>query len=145
MNIRLMKTEDIPTIVEHEVEVFGQSLGEYMLEDAIRNDLYHYFVLEVQNEIVGYIGLWMVDENGQVMNFYIHPKHQQEGLGKILFDFGMDFFDNNHVKTISLEVRPSNIAAIHLYKKYGFIEKFRRKKYYPDGEDALYYVKELGD
>jgi ribosomal-protein-alanine N-acetyltransferase len=43
--------------------------------------------------------------------------------------------------SIFLEVRPSNIAAISLYKKMGFKQVGVRKGYYPNGdqerEDAL--------
>ena len=39
---------------------------------------------------------------------------------------------------ISLEVRPSNRAAVALYTKLGFAEEGRRKNYYTDPtEDAL--------
>jgi ribosomal-protein-alanine N-acetyltransferase len=38
----------------------------------------------------------------------------------------------------TLEVRPSNEAAIGLYEKLGFAVMGRRKQYYEDnGEDAL--------
>jgi ribosomal-protein-alanine N-acetyltransferase len=39
-----------------------------------------------------------------------------------------------------LEVRPSNQSAISLYKKFGFFEVGRRKKYYGD-EDAIMMVR----
>jgi ribosomal-protein-alanine N-acetyltransferase len=38
----------------------------------------------------------------------------------------------------TLEVKPSNQAALSLYQKFGFIEAGRRRGYYKDtGEDAL--------
>lgn len=36
-----------------------------------------------------------------------------------------------------LEVRESNAAAIRVYKRHGFEEVGRRKKFYPDGEGAV--------
>jgi ribosomal-protein-alanine N-acetyltransferase len=39
-----------------------------------------------------------------------------------------------------LEVRESNYAAIKLYKKAGFIDLYKRKKYYRDGENAIVMV-----
>lgn len=143
MNIRKMETSDVQTIIEYENLLFGHSLGEYMLEDAIESELYSYFVLEDGETLVGYIGLWIVDENGQVMNFLIHPNYQQKGLGKLLFEYSILEFEKRGVETITLEVRPSNVPAIKLYDSFGFKELFRRKKYYPDGEDALFYEKKV--
>lgn len=42
-------------------------------------------------------------------------------------------------KPIWLEVKESNFPAQNLYKKCGFINKYTRKKYYSNGEDALIY------
>lgn len=43
-----------------------------------------------------------------------------------------------------LEVRESNVAAINLYKRHGFTEVGRRKKFYPDGEGAVLMNREAG-
>ena len=56
-------------------------------------------------------------------------------------------FDNfargNHLAFLTLEVRPSNTAAIALYRGFGFEEAGRRKNYYDlPKEDALILTKE---
>ena len=44
-------------------------------------------------------------------------------------------------KYATLEVRPSNIVAQNLYRKYQFREQGRKRRYYSDnGEDALIMV-----
>jgi len=45
--------------------------------------------------------------------------------------------------TVVLEVRKSNLKAISLYKKFGFTEEKILSKFYPDGEDAIYMIKNL--
>jgi ribosomal-protein-alanine N-acetyltransferase len=40
-------------------------------------------------------------------------------------------------RTLFLEVRRSNTPAIRLYRSLGFYALGVRKKYYPDGEDAI--------
>lgn len=41
------------------------------------------------------------------------------------------------IREIFLEVKSENFPAIELYKKKGFIIFALRKKYYPDGKDAI--------
>ncbi|MCS6997720.1 MAG: GNAT family N-acetyltransferase, partial [Casimicrobiaceae bacterium] len=43
----------------------------------------------------------------------------------------------------TLEVRVNNLAAQSLYRKFGFVEVGRRKRFYRDGEDALLMTKPL--
>ena len=43
-----------------------------------------------------------------------------------------------HAEMITLEVRPSNCAAIALYQSMGFLQEGRRRNFYTDPkEDAL--------
>ena len=61
-----------------------------------------------------------------------------------LFD---NFAKGNHLAFLTLEVRPSNTAAIALYQGFGFREVGRRRNYYDlPKEDALiltkYYTEE---
>ena len=49
-----------------------------------------------------------------------------------------NFARGNRLAFLTLEVRPSNAAAIALYRRFGFQEVGRRKNYYDlPKEDAL--------
>jgi ribosomal-protein-alanine N-acetyltransferase len=53
---------------------------------------------------------------------------------------------NKKATVMLLEVRPSNLQAIHCYDAVGFNEIGSRKDYYPAAngkEDALLYAKEI--
>ena len=53
-------------------------------------------------------------------------------------------FGQEHLAFLTLEVRPSNTAAVALYEKHGFQEAGRRKNYYEaPQEDALLLTKEF--
>ena len=54
----------------------------------------------------------------------------------------MDKMFEENVKNITLEVRISNLSAINLYKKYGFVVASLRHNYYGD-EDAYLMVREM--
>lgn len=137
--IRPMTPEDIPIIVEHEIQVFGNSLGEKMLHyELLENQYAEYYVLDIGG-VIGYIGMWCVFENGQITNFYIHPEFQGQGLGKMLLEYALNIFKQK-VEIITLEVRVSNARAKKMYESYGFSVGGVRKNYYSNGEDAYLMV-----
>lgn len=139
--IRKMTKEDIPEIVKSENRIFGDSLGEGMLINELSNPLAHYFVLDIDNFVAGYIGLWADLSCAQILNFYIHEDFRRKGYGTMLLNYGIDILYSLGVNTISLEVRPSNFNALDLYENLGFEFSHIRKYYYNDGEDAHVLIK----
>lgn len=102
------------------------------------NDLAFYLVAELDGELIGYAGLWAIMEEGHITNVAVHPDHRRKGLARILVMQLMDAGEKNGLERFTLEVRPSNTAALALYTSLGFQEAGRRTGYYKDnGEDAL--------
>ncbi len=142
--IRKMELADIPAIVEGEERIFSTPLGyDFLYTDLMLNPYAHYFVLEIDKKVQGYIGLW-IEDNAQIINFYVEKAYQGLGFGTMILDFIVKLCQMSKVKNISLEVRKSNIVAIKLYEKFGFLQVNIRPHYYSDGEDALVMNKELG-
>ena len=87
--------------------------------------------------IVGYGGLWKIDDEAHISTIAIHPANRGLGYGEILLAgmFGKALQLN--AEYIVLEVRVSNSVAQSLYSKYGFNRVARKKNYYrSDNEDA---------
>ena len=88
-------------------------------------------------KIVGYIGAWILSGEGQVTNVAVHPSFRRRGIGEKLFAEFIACGIKRGMTAVTLEVRPSNKAAIALYEKFGLKSVGRRKGYYIDnGEDA---------
>ena len=111
--------------------------------DLKLNPYAHYLVLEINEEVGGYLGLWITGENAEIINFYIAKKYQGQGFGSMLLDFTINLCKLSKVKHISLEVRKNNLPAIKLYEKFGFVFSHIRKSYYRDGTDAKVLIKKL--
>ena len=78
----------------------------------------------------------LLDE-GYIDNVAVRPSCRRQGIGDRLLDVFCRF-GQAHLAFLTLEVRPSNQAAVALYCKHGFQEAGRRKDYYQDPtEDAL--------
>ena len=143
--LRPMNKEDIETIVKGEEKVFGHSLGyDLIYSDLALNPYALYIVLEIDDEIHGYIGMWITD-NLEIINLYVDEEYQGMGFGSIIMDFVIDVCEQSNINNLSLEVRSSNIKAINLYKKFGLKESHIRKNYYvndnKETEDAIVMVR----
>ncbi len=88
--------------------------------------------------LIGVGCLWAILEEAHIIMLAIHPQFQRQGLGQALLLALLKSAHDRQLERSTLEVRDSNLAAVSLYKKFGFQEAGRRKRYYEDtGEDAL--------
>ncbi len=87
---------------------------------------------------VGFTCFWIVAGNIHLLNIAVAPEKRGMGIGKYLLGRVIELGENTSVDHIWLEVRPSNFAALALYRGAGFIEDGIRPGYYNDtGEDAV--------
>ena len=88
--------------------------------------------------VLGYLIFWRLPPEIHILNIAVHPKARARGLGTLLMDYLTEYAREYKMELIHLEVRPSNLAAIALYRKAGFETVGCRKNYYAeDHEDAL--------
>jgi ribosomal-protein-alanine N-acetyltransferase len=91
--------------------------------------------------ILAYGGFWYIDEEAHISTIATAPEERGKGLGELLLLALIDRAITLGAKYATLEVRPSNIVAQNLYRKYQFREQGRKRRYYSDnGEDALILV-----
>tara|TARA_B100001245_G_scaffold236170_1_gene226013 strand:- start:1417 stop:2100 length:684 start_codon:yes stop_codon:yes gene_type:complete len=88
--------------------------------------------------LVGFVGVWYMIDEAHIVSIGVIKTHRESGVGELLLISAIQQAILYGAKIITLEVRPSNKAAINLYKKYGLREMGLRKNYYSDNrEDAL--------
>ncbi len=99
---------------------------------------HHPSPLQIPPMLIGIGCLWAILEEAHIIMLAIHPQFQRQGLGQALLLALLKSAHDRQLERSTLEVRDSNLAAVSLYKKFGFKEAGRRKRYYEDtGEDAL--------
>ena len=97
-----------------------------------------YVVAELEGEVVGYAGLWIIGDEGHITNVAVKPGFRNRKIGEGIIGVMIDFTSGEGIAHHTLEVRRSNVPAINLYEKFGFRTEGVRKKYYQNnGEDAL--------
>ena len=89
------------------------------------------------HQLIGMGAFWQILEEAHITLLAIDPQFRQQGLGKYLLNSLLHLAYQQQLERATLEVRASNLAAIHLYQQLGFQVAGRRKRYYPDQEDAL--------
>ena len=137
--VREMELSDIDSVVDIEKNSFPipWTKGTFISE-LKRNKLARYYVVEVDGRVVGYAGLWLIMNEAHITNIAIHPKYRGKGMGKKLVGGLIEEILKINIYRITLEVRPSNAAALALYKKFGFVPCGIRPEYYRDNnEDAI--------
>ena len=87
--------------------------------------------------IIGLACLWAILEEAHITVLAIDPLYQRQGLGQAILWMLLTAAWKRGLEWATLEVRPSNQAAIGLYRRFDFQDVGHRRKYYADGEDAL--------
>lgn len=134
-----MSEKDIDQIVRIENEAFTIPWSRESFENELRKNRFaNYTVLEDEEGVFGYCGLWIIIDEAHITNIALLPKYRGKKLGEALLRKVMDIAREKGAKTMTLEVRVTNDIAQSLYRKLGFQNGGIRKNYYTDNqEDAL--------
>ena len=145
--IRQMKEDDLGRIMEIEKDCFTTPWSrESFLIEITENLLARYLVAEVDGIVAGYGGIWMIVGEGHITNIGVESKYRKLGVGKKLVEGLITVSKAMGIKSMTLEVRESNIPAQKLYEQYGFISHGIRPNYYQDdNEDAIIMWKKLDE
>jgi len=138
-SFRFMNLDDLDQImvVEHESFTLPWSRVAFYNE-LVQNQYAKYIVIEADEKVVGYCGVWIIIDEAHITNIAILPEYRGRKLGEALLRKIMDYARENGAKTMTLEVRVTNTVAQSLYRKLGFQGGAIRKNYYTDNhEDAL--------
>ena len=140
LSFRAMTIDDISEVHKIESELFTDPWPKHSFKTEVQQKNISFpFIAEQNNTIVGYIICWYYRDELHIGNIAVVPEKQHQGIGSFLLKSIFEYF--MEYKRAYLEVRESNKIAINLYQTFGFEVIFRRKAYYPNGEDALVMVK----
>ncbi|MGM0493714.1 MAG: ribosomal protein S18-alanine N-acetyltransferase [Armatimonadota bacterium] len=136
--IRRARPDDIDAVVEIEEESFPTPWSRSLLSSELDQPGSIYLVAEVGSDVVGFVGLWHVMDEGHICTLAVDPAQRGRGLGELLVLAALDAAVEVGSDAVHLEYRVSNDAAAQLYAKLGFERVGLRRGYYSDtGEDAV--------
>ena len=136
INIQAATEADLDAILDMENLSFLSPSSSREMESELVNEVSRFFVARHDGVICGYIIFWLVLDEVHLISIAVHPEYRRRKIASKLFQFMLDCVKPGP-KSVYLEVRSSNEDALDFYRKMGFEETGLRKKYYPDGEDAV--------
>ena len=139
IHILPMHADHIPAIAKLERECFSRPWSERMLSEELENQCAAFLTaVDETGEVLGYAGLLVAADEGYITNVAVFSQHRRQGIAAKLLQVFCDFAAAHHLAFLTLEVRPSNAAAIALYEKFGFQQAGLRKGFYQHPrEDAI--------
>ena len=140
--IRRMTLDDLDAVVAIEAATFPTPWSrDSFRQELERNVAARYLVAEMEGQVIGYAGAWIILDESHITNIAIEESRRGLGYGRALTTALMQYLSNLGAAYATLEVRRSNLRAQNLYKSLGFVELGVRKRYYEDNrEDALIMV-----
>lgn len=144
MRIEKMTSGQIEDVYIIETECFSHPWSKQSLEEELNNETSLFLVAKEENEVIGYIGMNIVIDEGYIFNVAVREKYRNKGVATALINELVTYGKKNNFSFITLEVRESNLPAISLYSKFGFIKAGERKDYYSNPkENAILMTKYL--
>jgi ribosomal-protein-alanine N-acetyltransferase len=136
-----METNDLRSVLEIEALSFAHPWH----ESTFRGEMQHrpisfplVIIHSPLNQVIGYVIFWVIGEDVQINNIAVHPDFRRMGIAEQVLRQVIEQVTFRGARLITLEVRPSNTAALALYRKLGFRLLGIRKGYYTlPPEDAL--------
>lgn len=140
MSLREMNLADMDAVMRIEQHVHAHPWTRGNFTDTL-NSNYVCKVYEDGGEMLGYVVLMPAVDEAQLLNISIAAGYQRKGLGRKLMCEIMEIARGLNMRRMLLEVRPSNVAALGLYRDAGFSQIGLRRNYYPSAdnerEDAI--------
>lgn len=97
----------------------------------------YYLVALLGDRLVGYGGMIYMDDAAHITNVAVDVSMRRRGIAtELLLDLSWEA-RRAGMKSLTLEVRESNVSAQSLYRRFGFVPVGVRAKYYENRDDAI--------
>ena len=145
--LRRMRTSDLDAIMGIEVRAYRYPWTRGIFQDCLRVGYSCWVYEDTQSgELIAYGVMTFAVDECHLMNITVRPELQGQGIGRRLLRDLVEMSRLAGAVKVLLEVRPSNAAALELYRSEGFEQVGTRKNYYPaeaGREDAYVLVRTL--
>jgi [ribosomal protein S18]-alanine N-acetyltransferase len=130
VTLRTMTPENIDAVMAIEQVAYSHPWSRGNFRDSL-NPLFDAHCLWLGDELLGYFLAMHGFEEMHLLNITVAPARQGQGWAHMMLDALSLISRNVGAQTLWLEVRQSNVRALQVYERYGFVRVGLRKDYYP--------------
>ena len=137
ISFKKFSQNEIETIALLERQSSESPWSKNQLSESILNPNNLCYAVSIKSQIVGYVIAMPATDSADILNITIQKDFKRKGYASSLIDYLTKELISKGIKTIFLEVRRGNFAAISLYSSLGFEEISVRKNYYTKNSNQL--------
>lgn len=135
LTLREMDHGDIEEVMRIERSIYPYPWTAGNFSDSL-NSGYLCTVAELDGAMAGYAVMMMAPFEAHLMTIGIALPFQRRGWGAALLGAMLQVAREAGAQRVLLEVRPSNLPALALYRRSGFSQIGLRRGYYPADNDS---------
>ena len=136
VELATMRRRHLRQVMKIEAQVYPRPWSSALfLQEIVRRADRVYVVAKYESNVIGYGGLITSGLEAHITTIAVDPAYHRSGVGTKLMIGLLDAAISRGGRTLSLEVRRSNEAALRLYEKFGFKVTAVRHKYYENPEE----------
>ncbi|HEX7037522.1 MAG TPA: ribosomal protein S18-alanine N-acetyltransferase [Pseudomonadales bacterium] len=146
ISFRAMHPDDLDQVVENEERSYEFPWTRGNFSDCLAAK-HECRLLLLDAQVIGHGILSVGPQEAHLLNVCVRRDRQGHGYGRALVVHMLERAKARGAEMLFLEVRPSNLVAVSLYRSLGFNEIGLRRNYYParsGHEDAQVMALDLG-
>jgi ribosomal-protein-alanine N-acetyltransferase len=135
-----MRLSDLADVMRIERASFRVPWSRQVFADELERDWARIDVIKERGAapVLALINYWLVRDEIHILKIATDPDQRRQGHAARLLEQLMKTAREQAYRLITLEVRRSNLAALSLYRRFGFHSVGIRANYYvEDSEDAV--------
>ena len=136
ITFRRMLPEDAAGVEVVERACFSMPWSRESFWEQAASEKAYYLLALAGEKIIGYAGAWILLDEAHITNVAIDPAYRGQKIGRAMMCRLIEIVRELGATAMTLEVRPSNAAAVTLYEKLGFKSAGLRPGYYEDNGEA---------
>lgn len=136
-----MQEGDLEAVLEMEHANYPYPWSRGNFADSLRHGYQAHVLRAGPGQLLAYFLMMYAVDEAHLLNITVAAHLHGKGIGRWLLDQASGLAKREGMRSMLLEVRPSNQRALQVYQQYGFHQIGMRRNYYPAGgsarEDAI--------
>lgn len=120
ITVRELRKEDIPELSRIEAESFSMPWSAAAFGDLLKRPYCTYLTALADGRVAGCCGYTDSLHEANIDNVVVASEYRNQGIAQIMLAKLLERGAASGVESYVLEVRVSNLPAIHIYEKLGF-------------------------